>query len=172
MTDALEPAALGAERTEYQEREIFAYGRYIRCQILNWQEGPPPKYLICNPLGTGYREEFLAHQAMGTWARCDLRHIVADFAALSVPEAGKAVDILAGLKTDIDLLQMAAKAEDPYSELRIRVSDLLAGAQALSNALASVPAPSGAEPAANSPPLPRPWPHLDEGAAPNPERDF
>ncbi|TJW14430.1 MAG: hypothetical protein E5W82_10665 [Mesorhizobium sp.] len=57
----------------YPEREIFAYGRYIQCQILNWSEGPPPPYLICNPLDARYREEFVAHQAMGTWAKCDLR---------------------------------------------------------------------------------------------------
>ena len=57
----------------YPEREIFAYGRYIPCQILNWRDGPPPKFLICNPLDTHYHEEFLAWQAMGTWARVELR---------------------------------------------------------------------------------------------------
>lgn len=62
----------------YQEREIFAYGRYINCQILNWQDGPPPKYLICNPLDAigERREEFVARQGMGTWMRVDLREVV------------------------------------------------------------------------------------------------
>lgn len=67
---------------EYQEREIFAYGRYLRCQILNWNEGPPPKYLVCNPLDATYREEFLAEQGMGTWKRVDLRDVAREVAEL------------------------------------------------------------------------------------------
>lgn len=55
----------------------------------------------------------------------------------------EAQDILAGMKADLDLLLMAVKAEDPYSELRIRVSDLLAGAQALAAALAAEPGAAG-----------------------------
>lgn len=58
---------------EYQQREIFAYGRYLVCQILNWADGPPPKFLVCHPLDRDYREEFLATQGMGTWMRVDLR---------------------------------------------------------------------------------------------------
>lgn len=64
---------------EYQEREIFAYGRYIQCQILNWNDGPPPPYLVCNPLDGKYSEEFIAKQGMGTWMRVDLREIVNGF---------------------------------------------------------------------------------------------
>ena len=51
----------------------------------------------------------------------------------------EAMDILAGLKVEIDLLLMAVKAEDPYSELRVRVADLRAGAHALTAALAAEP---------------------------------
>lgn len=49
------------------------------------------------------------------------------------------LDILAGLKADLDLLQLAVKAEDPYSELRIRVADLHAATQALAAALSIEP---------------------------------
>lgn len=72
-----------SEIREYQEREIYMYGRYVRCQILNWQDGPPPDFLICHPLHADYREEFLAHQAMGTWARCDLREALCKLEAAS-----------------------------------------------------------------------------------------
>lgn len=58
---------------EYPQREIYAFGRYIKCQILNWDDGPPPPFLICNPLDPVYREEFLATRAMGTWMHVDLR---------------------------------------------------------------------------------------------------
>ena len=71
--------------TQYQEREIYAYGRYIPCQILNWQEGPPPKYIICHPLHKDYREEFLARQAMGCWCRVDLRDVLRDLNAATRP---------------------------------------------------------------------------------------
>lgn len=64
--------------TEYHTREIFAYGRYITCQILNWTTGEPPKYLICHPLHPDYRQEFLAVQGMGTWMRADLRNVLRD----------------------------------------------------------------------------------------------
>ena len=43
----------------------------------------------------------------------------------------EAMDILAGMKADLDLLQLAVKAEDPYSELRIRVADLRAATHTL-----------------------------------------
>lgn len=62
---------------EYHQREISMYGRYIQCQILNWQEGPPPKYLACHPLDANYREEFFATQKMGTWMRVEPREILA-----------------------------------------------------------------------------------------------
>ncbi len=63
---------------EYPEREIYAYGRYIMCQILNWRDGQPPKYLVCNPLDPlgERREEFVARQGMGTWMRADLREVI------------------------------------------------------------------------------------------------
>lgn len=57
---------------EYPRREIFLYGRYIPCQILNWDDGPPPKFLVCYPLDRHYRQEFFAIQAMGTWMHIDL----------------------------------------------------------------------------------------------------
>lgn len=63
-------------RKEYPRREIYAYGRYIECQILNWKDGPPPKYLVCQPLDGHYRQEFLAGQGMGTWMRIELRDVV------------------------------------------------------------------------------------------------
>jgi hypothetical protein len=59
---------------EYPEREIFAFGRYIKCQILNWDDGPPPPFLICHPLDQAYKQEFLATRGMGTWMHVDLRH--------------------------------------------------------------------------------------------------
>jgi hypothetical protein len=59
---------------EYPQREIFAFGRYIKCQILNWDAGPPPPFLICHPLDPTYRQEFLATRGMGTWMQVDLRH--------------------------------------------------------------------------------------------------
>ena len=61
------------------EREIFRKGgRYVMCQVLNWREGPPPKYLVCNPLsGHGAGQLFLAHQGLGTWMEADL-YAVAD----------------------------------------------------------------------------------------------
>jgi hypothetical protein len=62
--------------TEYPEREIYAYGRYIKCQILNWDKGEPPPFLICNPLHPDYREEFLATRGMGTWMHVDLRRVL------------------------------------------------------------------------------------------------
>lgn len=65
------------QKQEYQQREIFAYGRYINCQILNWQDGPPPKFLVCHPLHPDYREEFLATVGMGTWMRIELRDALA-----------------------------------------------------------------------------------------------
>lgn len=54
-------------------REIFRQGaRYIRCQVLNWSEGPPPKYIVCNPLeGHGAGTPFVATQGMGTWMEVD-----------------------------------------------------------------------------------------------------
>lgn len=62
------------EIKEYPQREIFAYGRYIQCQILNWEVGAPPPFLICHPLDPTYRQEFLAMRGMGTWMHVDLRH--------------------------------------------------------------------------------------------------
>lgn len=55
-------------------REIFRRGgRYVMCQVMNWQDGPPPKYLLCNPLsGYGAGQLFLAHQGLGTWMEADL----------------------------------------------------------------------------------------------------
>lgn len=56
------------------EREIFRRGgRYVVCQVMNWQDGPPPKYLVCNPLsGPGAGIPFLATQGMGTWMEPDI----------------------------------------------------------------------------------------------------
>jgi len=62
--------------SEYPRREIFAYGRYIECQILNWDSGPPPHALVCNPLDRDHREEFIAMQGMGTWMRVDLCEVL------------------------------------------------------------------------------------------------
>jgi hypothetical protein len=70
-----------AARSEYPQREIFMFGRYINCQILNWDEGPPPKYIICHPLHPDYREDFLAMQGMGTWMKADLRDVLRDLTA-------------------------------------------------------------------------------------------
>lgn len=66
----------------FPEREIFAYGRYLRCQILNWEHGDPLPYIVCNPLDRDYREQFLAAPSMGTWARVDLREVAQAYAAL------------------------------------------------------------------------------------------
>lgn len=63
------------------EREIYRRGgRYVMCQVLNWREGPPPKYLVCNPLtGPDAGHCFLARQGMGTWMEADayeLAHVL------------------------------------------------------------------------------------------------
>lgn len=62
---------------EYHKREIFRKnGQYVTCQILNWETGNPPKYLVCNPLtGHGAGQLILAHQGMGTWMEADLRSV-------------------------------------------------------------------------------------------------
>lgn len=63
---------------EYSKREIFVHRRYISCQILNWDQGPPPKYLICHPLDPQgyYKHEFFARQGVGTWMAVDLREVL------------------------------------------------------------------------------------------------
>lgn len=66
-----------AQRREYPQREICMYGRYIQCQILNWLDGPPPKYLACHPLSLDFKEEFFATQKMGAWMRVEPREILA-----------------------------------------------------------------------------------------------
>lgn len=59
------------ERKEYPQREIYMYGRYVMCQIMNWDDGPPPKYILCHALHPDYREPFFARLGMGTWMRAD-----------------------------------------------------------------------------------------------------
>lgn len=86
----------GCSLKEYQQREIFAYGNYINCQILNWESGDPPRYLVCNPLHRDHREPFLAIQALGTWMRVDLSEALRgiDALMLAVVDAtwGKALE--------------------------------------------------------------------------------
>jgi len=74
MTDLADDAP---ELVRYHEREIYAYGGYIRCQILNWQEGPPPTYIVCHPLHETYHETFIAKKGMGTWMRVDYPELTA-----------------------------------------------------------------------------------------------
>jgi len=71
---------------EYPQREIFAYGQYIMCQILNWESGEPPKFLICNPLDGRHHEPFLAKIGLGTWMRVDLTEALSTLQ--STPTAG------------------------------------------------------------------------------------
>lgn len=60
----------GPPHVKDHKREIFRRGgRYEFCQVLNWHEGEPPKYLICCD-DKGHT--FLANQAMGTWMESDL----------------------------------------------------------------------------------------------------
>jgi hypothetical protein len=64
----------------------------------------------------------------------------------------EAMDILAGMKADLDLLQLAVKAEDPYSELRIRVADLRAATHTLAAVLSTEPGEAeGWQPIATAP---------------------
>lgn len=79
----------GDELKEYPKREIYAFGRYIMCQILNWDDGPPPRFLVCNPLDPAYHEEFLAAQGMGIWMRVDLREALR-MMATSLPSRDRA----------------------------------------------------------------------------------
>ena len=63
------------------DREIYRRGgRYVMCQVLNWRGGPPPKYIVCNPLtGPDAGHCFLARQGMGMWMEADayeLAHIL------------------------------------------------------------------------------------------------
>lgn len=78
----MNPTLADETRREYPQREIYAYGRYINCQILNWWEGPPPRYLVCHPLHPDYREDFLAQHGMGTWMRVDLFDVVRETESL------------------------------------------------------------------------------------------
>ena len=58
-------------RKEYPQREIFMRGgRYVQCQILNWDSGEPPKYLACHALDGSLRT-FIASQGYGTWAEVE-----------------------------------------------------------------------------------------------------
>lgn len=86
----------GCSLKEYQQREIFAFGRYINCQILNWESGEPPRFLVCNPLDKDHREPFLAMQGLGTWMHVDLRDALRtiDALMLAVVDAtwGKALE--------------------------------------------------------------------------------
>jgi hypothetical protein len=63
---------MNTKLSEYPTRYISVGHRDILCQILNWTDGPPPKYLICNPLDDQYREEFLAVQKLGAWMKIKL----------------------------------------------------------------------------------------------------
>lgn len=58
-------------------REIFRRGgKYVPCQVMNWDKGPPPKYLVCNPLeGHGAGVLFIATQGMGTWMEEDVYEV-------------------------------------------------------------------------------------------------
>ena len=66
---------------EYHQREIWIHGRYVQCQILNWNEGPPPHYIVCNPLDPlgHFKEPFIAHQTMGTWGKIELDDMMRRF---------------------------------------------------------------------------------------------
>lgn len=63
----------------YQERKIEVGSKSVNCQILNWQTGKPPKYLVCNPIDKNYPEynqEFIAEQRMGAWMKADLCRVL------------------------------------------------------------------------------------------------
>lgn len=73
----------------YPERYI-AYGRReVLCQILNWDEGPPPKYLVCNPLDAEITQEFLASQRMGTWMHTPLQEVMRDLQGTTALKEGQ-----------------------------------------------------------------------------------
>lgn len=75
--DTIDDDFLGDEPPlkEYPQREIFRRsGRYTQCQILNWDKGPPPKFLACHPLD-GTHTGFIAAQRMGTWAEIDIHEV-------------------------------------------------------------------------------------------------
>lgn len=62
----------------YPERYISYGRREILCQILNWSEGPPPKYLVCHPLDAEITQEFVASQRNGAWMHAPLQEVIGD----------------------------------------------------------------------------------------------
>lgn len=56
-------------------RKIEYGNKSVLCQILNWQNGEPPRYIVCHPIDPQYpeiREDFVAKQRMGAWMKEDL----------------------------------------------------------------------------------------------------
>ena len=110
------------EIREYQEREIYMHGRYVRCQILNWEDGPPPQFLICNPLHKDHSEEFLAHQAMGTWARCDLRAALRKLQPTRPTEEALRAEVERGIAFAEAIIEGYPNPEINHVDFRVQVT--------------------------------------------------
>lgn len=69
------------EVKEYPQRNIEIGGRTVRCQVLNWNDGPPPRYIVCNALSSN-DGIFFAEQRMGAWCKASERDVWFDFATM------------------------------------------------------------------------------------------
>lgn len=120
--EELEIAYDNPPRKEYGQRFIYMHGREVLCQILNWDEGPPPDFIVCNPLDKDYREMFLAHQAMGTWMKCELREALM-LMALKKPPKIKASEVMDVMRPVMIYLSALGETANSAS-LRMRIQEL------------------------------------------------
>lgn len=74
-------SSTASEVKEYPQRNIEIGGRTVRCQVLNWNEGPPPRYIVCNALSSN-DGIFFAEQRMGAWCKASERDVWFDFATM------------------------------------------------------------------------------------------